>query len=224
MRLRAITAKRLVRKFINMLRILGRASSINVRKVLWTCREIGIDYSREDFGSGFAPTNTPEFLGMNPNGLVPVIEDEAGTLWESNTICRYLAAKHGRTDLLPATPRERASVEQWMDWQATDLNSSWSYAFMALVRHDPQCRDAQQIRASEVKWNAMMGILERRLASTGAFAAGSSFTLADIGLGLSVNRWLMTGIERPNSPAIAAYFERLKQRPGFIEHGANGLP
>jgi glutathione S-transferase len=207
------------------LRILGRASSLNVRKVLWTCREIGIDHQREDFGGDFASTATPEFLAMNPNGLVPVIEDEAGPLWESNTICRYLAAKHGRTDLLPSDPRARAGVEQWMDWQATDLNGSWSYAFMALVRNDPQCRDAKQIWASEVKWNAMMGILERRLASTGAFAAGANFTLADIGLGLSVNRWLMTGgIERPDAPAIAAYFERLKQRPGFIEHGCNGVP
>jgi glutathione S-transferase len=207
-----------------MLRILGRASSINVRKVLWACREIGIDYQREDWGAGFTPTNTPQFLALNPNGLVPVIEDEAGVLWESNTICRYLAAKHGRTDLLPAAPSERAGVEQWMDWQATDLNSSWRYAFMALVRRDPQFQDPQQIAASQAQWNAMMDILERRLASTDAFAAGSNFTLADIVLGLSVNRWLMTGIERPNAPAIAAYFDRLKQRPGFIEHGCNGIP
>ena len=205
------------------LRILGRASSLNVRKVLWTCREIGIEYHREDWGSGFASTDTPQFLAMNPNGLVPVIEDEAGPLWESNTICRYLAAKHGRTDLLPADPHQRAGVEQWMDWQATDLNSSWSYAFMALVRHDPQCCEPAQIHASEVKWNAMMGILERRLASTGAFAAGANFTLADIGLGLSVNRWLMTPIERPALPAVQAWFERLGERPAFRAHGCNGL-
>lgn len=207
-----------------MLRILGRASSLNVRKVLWTCGEIGIDYSREDFGGDFAPTNTPQFLAMNPNGLVPVIDDGTGPLWESNTICRYLAARHGRTDLLPSDPRGRAAIEQWMDWQATDLNASWSYAFMALVRHNPRSPDPELIRASEMRWNAMMGILERRLTSTGAYAAGSTFTLADIGLGLSVNRWLMTPIKRPVSPAIAAYFERLKQRPGFIEHGANGVP
>src|ERR1700744_4768263 len=112
------------------LRLLGIANSINVRRVLWPCREIGIDYDREDVGSGFAPTDTAEFLKLNPNGLVPVIEDEAGVLWESNTICRYLAAKHGRTDLLPENPRARAGVEQWMDWQATDLNSSWRYAFL----------------------------------------------------------------------------------------------
>jgi glutathione S-transferase len=206
------------------LRILGRASSINVRKVLWTCREIGIDYQREDWGSGYASTATPEFLALNPNGLVPVIEDEAGVLWESNTILCYLAAKHGRTDLLPAGPRERAGVEQWMDWQATDLNSAWRYAFIGLIWRDPNFQNAEQIAAGIVKWNAMIGILEQRLASTGAFAAGHDFTLADIGLGLSVNRWLMTPIERPDYPSIAAYYDRLKQRPGFIEHGCNGLP
>jgi glutathione S-transferase len=207
-----------------MLRILGRASSINVRKVLWTCREIGIEYRREDWGTGFSSTDAPEFRAMNPNGLVPVIEDEAGTLWESNTICRYLAAKHGRTDLLPSSPRDRAGVEQWMDWQATDLNSSWRYAFLALVRSDPSFQDRKQIAASVTQWNAMMGILERRLASTGAYAAGSAFTLADVVLGLSVNRWFMTPIERPNYPSITVYHDRLRERPGYLEHGCNGIP
>ena len=94
----------------NMLRILGKASSINVRKVLWTCRELAIDYHREDWGSGFSSTQTLQFLAMNPNGLVPVIEEEAGVLWESNPICRYLAAKHGRIDLLPATARPHAPL------------------------------------------------------------------------------------------------------------------
>jgi glutathione S-transferase len=212
------------RQMTNRLRILGRASSINVRKVLWTCREIGIDYRREDWGSGFASTETPEFLSMNPNGLVPVVEDEACVLWESNTICRYLAAKHGRTDLLPTSARDRASVEQWMDWQATDLNISWRYAFLALIRHDPMFQDPKQIAAGIAGWNRMMGILEQRLTSTGAYAAGNSFTLADIVLGLSVNRWLMTPMDRPITPAIAAYHDRLRERPGFHEHGCNGLP
>jgi glutathione S-transferase len=211
-------------KMTTPLRILGRASSINVRKVLWTCREIGIDYSREDFATDLAPTNTPEFLAMNPNGLVPVIVDEAGVLWESNTICRYLAGKHGRTDLLPALPRERAGVEQWMDWASTDLNSTWRYPYFALVRRDPDFGDARLLASGAAKWNAMMGILERQLADTGAFVAGDAFTLADVVLGLAVNRWMMTPLERPDYPAVAAYYERLKTRPGFREHGCNGLP
>ncbi len=97
------------------LRVLGRQSSINVRKVLWTCEEIGIDYVQEDWGTGFASTSTPEFLALNPNGLVPVIDSDDGILWESNTICRYLASRYGRDDLLPPSPWKRALVERWMD-------------------------------------------------------------------------------------------------------------
>lgn len=205
------------------LRILGKTSSINVRKVLWTCDEIGIDYQREDWGIGFASTAAPAFLAMNPNGQVPVIEDEAGILWESNTICRYLAGKHGRVDLLPVDPKERARVEQWMDWQATDLNGAWRYAFLGLVRANPAFQDARRIAESVAEWNARMGILEGRLASTGTFVATDRFTLADIVLGLSVNRWMMTPMERPDYPAVAAYADRLRTRAGFLEHGANGI-
>ncbi|NGM24282.1 glutathione S-transferase [Roseomonas stagni] len=201
-----------------MLRLIGQASSINVRKILWTCAEIGIPVAREDRGEAAA------LRALNPNGLVPVIEDEAGVLWESNTICRYLAAKHGRTDLLPAAPRARAEVERWMDWQATDLNASWRGAFMALVRRHPDHADAGRIAASARAWNDLMEILDGQLARTGAFVVGESFTLADIVLGLSVNRWLMTLMDRPALPAVAAYVTRLAARPGFREYGANGIP
>lgn len=206
------------------LRILGKASSINVRKVLWTCCELGLDYQREDWGVGFASTGTPEFLALNPNGLVPVIEDESGVLWESNTICRYLAGKAQRFDLLPTAPRERALVEQWMDWQATELNNSWRYAFLALARRNPAYDDPRQIAASTANWNATMAILEPQLARTGAYLLGPSFTLGDICLGLSVNRWFMTPLaERPDLPAVAAYYELLSKRPAYLEHGRNGV-
>jgi glutathione S-transferase len=150
-----------------MIRILGKASSINVRKVLWTCVEAGLEHDRQDYGSGFAPTDTSDFLVLNPNGLVPVIEDDLGVLWESNTICRYLTARAGRTDLLPADPRGRAVVEQWMDWQGTELNPSWRTAFLGLVRRDPAYVDPDRIAAGVSAWNMAMGILERRLAATG---------------------------------------------------------
>ncbi len=99
-----------------MLQILGKATSINVRKVLWTCHELGVAYELEEWGSGHRPTDTPTFRALNPNAMVPVIRDGTFVLWESNAICRYLAAEHGRDDLLPSAPRERALVEQWMDW------------------------------------------------------------------------------------------------------------
>lgn len=197
-----------------MLRILGKASSINVRKVLWACDEIGLPYEHRDEG--------PE-LAQNPNGLVPVIVEDDFVLWESHTILRYLVGRYGGAALLPHEPRRRAEVEQWIDWQATDLNSSWRYAFMALVRRDPAFDDPRQIAASTTNWNRMMSILDIRLTATQAFVAGADFTLADIPIGLSVNRWLITPIERPALPAVLAYYERLSERPAFLKHGCNGI-
>jgi glutathione S-transferase len=210
-----------------MLRILGKASSINVRKVLWTCAELDLPFVREDWGSGFQSTQQPAFLALNPNAMVPVIVDGAGVdatvLWESNTICRYLAGRYGAgTSLLPSEPAARARVEQWMDWQATDLNNSWRYAFMALVRNSPAHTDGALVAAGIAGWNRAMGILEGQLSNTGAFAAGADFSLADVVLGLSLNRWLMTPMERPDYPALQAYAGLLRQRPGCREFCMNG--
>ncbi|HBK46617.1 MAG TPA: glutathione S-transferase, partial [Xanthomonadaceae bacterium] len=125
---------------------------------------------------------------LNPNALVPVLRDGGFVLWESNTICRYLAARERRGDLLPAEPRHRARVEQWMDWQATELNGAWRYAFMATVRRSPAHADPAAIAASVAAWNAAMAILDAQLARAGAWVLGDTFTLADIVLGLSVQR------------------------------------
>jgi len=207
-----------------MLKLLGKPSSINVRKVLWLCAELPLEIEHEAWGSGFRPTQTPEFLALNPNALVPVIRDGEFVLWESNTICRYLAGREGRVDLLPTAPAARARVEQWMDWQATDLNTAWRYAFMALVRESPAHRDAAAIAASVAAWNRLMGLLDAQLSETGAYAAGPTFTLADIVLGLSTHRWFATPFERPVLPAVQAYYDRLSERPAFLAHGRNGTP
>jgi glutathione S-transferase len=206
-----------------MLRILGKASSINVRKVLWTCAELGIPYEREAWGAGFRSTHEPDFLALNPNAMVPVVVDGDLVLWESNTICRYLVARHGEDGpLLPREPAARARVEQWMDWQATELNNAWRYAFMALVRNSPAHTEPAQVDHSIAQWHRHMGILERQLAKTGAHAAGPDFSLADVVLGLSLNRWLMTPMQRPDYPALRAYAELLRQRPGCLEFCMNG--
>jgi glutathione S-transferase len=207
-----------------MLKILGKPISINVRKVLWLCEELALPYEHEAWGAGYRDTQVPEFLALNPNALVPVVVDGDAVLWESNTICRYLASKHGRDDLLPDDVLARARVEQWMDWQAGELNNSWRYAFMGLVRRSDAHRDAGAIEASAAAWNRHMAILENQLAKSGDFVAGATFTLADIVLGLSVNRWFMTPIARPELPHVQAYYDRLATRPGFLRHGRNGTP
>ncbi|MBP0598121.1 glutathione S-transferase [Herbaspirillum sp. LeCh32-8] len=205
-----------------MLTIYGRDSSINVRKVLWACVELGIAFRREDWGSGFRSTREPSFVAMNPNAMVPVIDDDGFVLWESNSILRYLANRQN-SELYPAAPRERARVDQWIDWQASDLNRAWSYAFMALVRKSPTHGDAQQLAASVDNWSGFMRTLEGRLQQTGAFVAGDRFTLADIPVGLSVNRWFGTPLAHPELPAVAAYYDRLNERAGFRTFGRNGM-
>jgi glutathione S-transferase len=207
-----------------MLKILGKASSINVRKVLWLCAELELPYQLEEWGSGFRSTRETAFLALNPNALVPVIIDADVVLWESNTICRYLAARHPRSDLLPTAPQDRARVEQWMDWQATELNNAWRYAFMALIRKSPAHTDQAAIDASVESWNRHIGIIEQQLASTGAYMTGETFTLADIVIGLSLNRWFMTPLAHPHFPAVDAYWARLGERSGFQLHGGNGTP
>ncbi|MFL6604008.1 MAG: glutathione S-transferase family protein [Steroidobacteraceae bacterium] len=207
-----------------MLQILGRSTSINVRKVLWLCQELELPYELQQWGAGQLPTEAPEFRALNPNALVPVIRDGSFVLWESNAICRYLAAAHGEGNLLPADLQERALVEQWMDWQATELNNSWRYAFMALVRRSAAHTDKEAVAAGVRNWNRHMTMLDEQLRTSGAFVTGASFTVADIVLGLATNRWFMTPMERPALPAVTDYYERLSQRPAFRAHGRNGVP
>ena len=207
-----------------MLQILGKASSINVRKVLWACTELGIAFEREDWGSGFRSTFSPQFLALNPNAMVPVIKDGDFVLWESNSILRYLANQYHGQHLYPAEPRVRARVDQWMDWQATDLNKSWTYPFLSLVRHSHDHQDPEALAAACRQWTTNLQILDRQLESTGAYVSGQDFSLADIAIGLSVNRWFETPLEHPDFAAVRAYYERLTEREGFVIHGRNGTP
>ncbi|BBP70393.1 glutathione S-transferase [Pseudomonas sp. Seg1] len=207
-----------------MLRILGKASSINVRKVLWTCAELQIPFEREDWGSGFKPTDTPEFLALNPCAMVPVVQDGDFTLWESNSIIRYLVARYDGTHLYPTDAQGRARVDQWIDWQASELNRSWSYAFLSLVRKSPGHQDRAALANGIEQWSNTMKILDRQLEKTGAYISGEQFSLADIPIGLSVNRWFETPLNHPDFPAVSAYYERLTQRPGYRLHGRNGTP
>lgn len=218
-------------RFDPMIQILGKTSSINVRKVLWTCAELALPFEQEDWGSGFRATGVPEFLALNPNAMVPVIKDGEFVLWESNSIIRYLAGRYqGETlgeslnSLYPRDPCERARCDQWIDWQASELNRAWSYAFLALVRHSPAHQDPRQIELSAANWARHMGIVENQLEKTGAFIAGPAFSLADIPLALSINRWLETPVEHGGMPAVTAYMERLGAREGFQKYCRNGTP
>ena len=207
-----------------MLRVLGKSTSINVRKVLWLCSELSLVYEHEEWGVEGSDLNKSEFLELNPNALVPVIVDKDFVLWESNSICRYLTSSEKRLDLLPQEPKARASVEKWMDWQATELNNSWRYSFMSLVRKNPAYSDATMVDSSIEAWNKNMVLLDDQISKSGKFVVGVDFTLADIVLGLATHRWLSTPIDKPNLPAVQVYYQQLCQREGFVQHGCNGIP
>src|SRR6188768_153230 len=150
------------------LKILGRSSSINVRKVLWTCAELDLHFEHVESDSGL--------LARNPNRQVPVIQDGEFVLWESNAICRYLVGRQPSSTLLPDDSSARALVEQWMDWQATELNTSWRYAFLALSRKSAAHTDAKAISASVDSWNEHMRLLDAHIAHSGQFVTGEFFT------------------------------------------------
>ena len=206
------------------MQLYGKPTSINVRKVLWTLAELETNAELLPCGSGFAPIDTAEFRQLNPNVLVPVLQDGDFVLWESNSICRYLVRKSSHPTLLGGDLQQMAKVEQWMDWQACELNPAWRYAFMALVRQHPDFTDPAAIAQSAQQWLLKLQILDAALAQTGAYICGADFTLADILLGLSLNRWLQTPIaDRLELPHLAAYQQRLAQRPAAQQFCFNGV-
>jgi glutathione S-transferase len=205
-----------------MLRVYGRANSINVRKVLWMLEELGLAYEREDWGRGFRPTDDPVFQKINPVGVVPVIDDGDFRLRESNTIVRYLADKHSRADLFPKDLKERATIESWMDWASTEFASGMRPVFHGLIVKNPAF--ANQVEAGAKEWARQMAILEAHLAESRPFVMGNSFTIADIPVGLVVNRWFSIPFQKPEFKAVAAYYDRLAERPAYRAHGRNGTP
>lgn len=195
----------------------GKPTSINVRKVLWLCAGLDLPLQHE-------PEPPADLLAtLNPNRQVPVLRDGDFVLWESNSICRYLAVRAGRDDLLPGTAQGRAQVEQWMDWQASDLNNAWRHVFMARVRQHPDYPDDARAEASLAQWNRLMAVLDAQLAATNGYVAGNAFTLADVVLGLSAQRWRSTPGNKPVLPHLSAWFERLREQPGFTAHVDNGV-
>ena len=207
-----------------MLKIWGRSNSSNVQKVLWCCEELGLDYQRIDIGGIFGGDKEEPYLSLNPNGLIPTIEDGDLVLWESNTILRYLAARYadspkGRRTLFPDDLAKRADMERWMDWQLTILVGPMSTLFWNLIRLPPEKRDAAAIEAARGKAAAAWNILDRHLANR-SYVGGANFTIGDIPVGIQGWRWLHLPIERPAQPHLNDWIHRLMARPGFQKYVA----
>jgi glutathione S-transferase len=205
-----------------MLKIWGRKNSINVQKVLWCCAELKLAYDRVDAGGKFGVNNTPEYLAMNPNGRVPTIDDDGFTLWESHAIVRYLSLRHGKGSLWPTADKVCADADRWMEWYSTTVWPNLQPLFWNLVRVEPDKRDMKLVEDSRKKLADNCKIVDSALANR-PYLAGKDFTMGDIPMGVALHRWFLLPIERPDHPKLAAYYERLKHRPAFMEHCAAPL-
>ena len=190
----------------------GRLSSVNVQKVVWCADELGLEYHRIDAGGRFGVNDSARYLAMNPNGLVPVIEDDGFVLSESNAIVRYLAARHGPSSLWPDELRARAQVDRWMEWQSTEFTPAMRDSFWQLVRVAPESRDARAIEASRAKGEKLAAVLDAHLAQR-RWIAGDGFTLADLVNGCAAHRWLNLPMPRVARPHIDRWYADLRSRP-----------
>jgi glutathione S-transferase len=194
-----------------MLKIWGRMSSINVKKVVWTAQELALDMQRTEAGGLFGVVKTPEYMALNPNSLVPVIEDEDYVLWESNVIVRYLCAKHAMGQMYPTDRRERFDAERWMDWQQTTLNPASRPGFWQLVRTPPEQRNAAVIEESNAVVEALMAVLDAHLAQR-SFMVGERFTMADIPIACEIHRWFGLPQQRQSRPHIERWYDSMRAR------------
>ena len=195
-----------------MLKIWGRLSSINVRKVLFTAQELGLPFERIDAGSAFGIVKTPEYLVRNPNALVPLVDDGEVELWESNVIVRYLCARHSHDLLYPAGLAQRFDAERWMDWQQTTLNPAGRPAFIQWFRTPAHQRDAEQIAQSTAETELLLKMLDTHL-SRQPFMAGDRLTMADIPLACEFHRWQALPQPPPQLQHLQRWYDALRSRP-----------
>jgi len=200
-----------------MLKILGRKDSSNVQKVVWCCGELGLPFDREDVGGKFGKNKEERYLAVNPNGLVPTLEDGDFVLWESNSILRYLVDKYGSGRLVPDTADGRADANRWMDWQLTVLGPTLVPIFMGLVRTPEGQRDLGAIERSVAQGNKKWEIVEHYLEGHN-YAVGNSLTIGDIPIGVWAYRWFNLPIRRNPLPRLERWYQRLCERPAFTEH------
>jgi glutathione S-transferase len=195
-----------------MLKLWGRISSINVRKVVLTAQLLDLPFERVDAGAAFGITKTPGYLARNPNAMVPVLEDDDFVLWESNVIVRYLCAKHPGRGLYPQDLRARFDAERWMDWQQTTLNGAGRDAFLQYFRTPADQRNLQAIAASEAATEPLLALLDAHLARR-PYMAGEHLTMADIPIACELHRWWGLPLRHADHPHLRGWYEGLRQRP-----------
>jgi len=200
-----------------MLKVWGRTNSVNVQKVMWTVAELGLAHEHVDAGGQFGLVGEDWFLAMNPNGRVPVIDDDGFALWESNTIVRYLCAKYGVDTLCPVSVEARADAEKWMDWQLATLLAPITQVFWQLIRTPADQRDMAAVDAATEQCSQALAIIDRHLAEND-YLVGRGFSMGDIPLGAMTHRWYAMDLPHPDLPNLWDWYQRLAERPAYQVH------
>ncbi len=202
-----------------MIKIWGRNTSSNVQKAMWAVGELGLEHTRIDVGGAFGKNKEAPYLAMNPNGLVPTLEEEDGfLLWESNSIVRYLASKHDTSGVIqPKDLKARGLASQWMDWQLSVVGPAIFACFWGLIRTPEDKRDHAAIKTSQEKTTACMQIMDAQLAKT-QYLAGDSFSYGDIPVGVMAYRYMQLVPNRPATPHLDRWFGLISKRKAFHDH------
>ena len=199
------------------IKIWGRSSSINVQKALIALTECGLEYEQEIIGRQYGGTNEQPYLALNPNGLVPALEDGDFVLWESNAIVAYICERYGPPHLCPSDPQQRALCDQWMIWQITSVYPHLRPLFMNAIRHDEYNGGEALLEAAPAKMMKSLDILEAQLRDR-EFIMGKDFTMADIPVGAVLKRWYTLMGDEGRHPNVSAWQKRLNERPSFTAH------
>lgn len=201
-----------------MLKIWGRKTSINVQKVMFAAGELGLEHQRYDFGGQFGGLDTREYGLLNPNRLVPAIDDKGFVLWESNAIVRHLAQRYGRGTLSPADEMTFARADSWMDWSRTTIyDEIITTCFLQLVRTPARERNTAQVDAAARRAGEKLALLNQQLTGR-SFIVGEQPTIADVAVGTLMYRYYTLPIPRPPLPHVEAWYQRLQQRPAYRQH------
>jgi glutathione S-transferase len=193
----------------NVLEVWGSTSAANVQKVTWFLEEIGQPFVARGIGYTGSDPIDEVYLKVRGGEASPILKDGELVLWEGNAVIRYLAETYAPGRFYPAALAARAEADRWMDYQLSTIRPP----LHAMLRDQ---LDVRAVTRNAAKLAEAMEPVEAALARR-PYLAGDTFTIGDIPVGINAYRWFLLDVERPKSPAIEAWVERLKARPAFAK-------
>lgn len=197
-----------------MLKIWGNDHSSCVQKVIWCAEELGLGFERVDLGGAHGGLDDPEYVALNPNRVIPTIDDDGFILWESNAIVCYLASKYGQGGLYPDDPRARGEAYRWIIWQGGTVRPAMLPLYGQWAVWKPEYRHLAELEDLRRSMLGIWRIVDDHLADR-AYVAGDAFTMGDIPIGIMAHWWYLFPIDHGSMANLKAWHDRLCERPAF---------